>query len=174
MSQNEMNSIVFTTRRLRLEKIRTHHKVELFKLLSNPKVHKYFPKPLDEKESEEFFNQVQDRYQEDGYCFWAVMLKANNAFLGVCGLLSQTIEGVKEVEVGYRLSDKFWNQGYGTEAANGCIAFAKDNLKISSLISLIRPVNKASIRVAEKNGFKPEKEVVFHELPHLVYRLYLT
>ena len=142
-------------------------------MLSNPEVHKFFPKPLNKIESDEFFEKIQGRYQSDGFCFWAVIRKTDEIFIGICGLLSQAIDGKNEIEVGYRLSNEFWNQGYGTEAAEGCIRYAKEKLKISSIISLIRPVNKQSIRVAEKNGLKFEKEAIFHELPHFVYRLYL-
>ncbi|MBN1905845.1 MAG: hypothetical protein JW927_12185 [Deltaproteobacteria bacterium] len=44
-----MPEIILTTKRLRLEKIGEEHKKDLFKLLSNPKVHKYFPKILDDR-----------------------------------------------------------------------------------------------------------------------------
>ncbi|MBN2418223.1 MAG: hypothetical protein JXL81_02480 [Deltaproteobacteria bacterium] len=42
-----MSEIILTTRRLRLEKIEEGHKNNLFRLLSNPKVHKYFAKILE-------------------------------------------------------------------------------------------------------------------------------
>jgi len=167
----DMNQL--TTKRLCLEKIGLKHREELYKLLSNPKVHKFFPNALDKKESEKFFEKIQQRYQSDGYCFWAVIRKRDKTFIGICGLLSQRIDGKDEIELGYRLSDDFWNQGYATEAAKGCIMYARNKLKTSSIISLIRSINKPSIRVAEKNGLKLEKETMFKELPHLVYRLNL-
>lgn len=169
-----MNHTILTTKRLRLEKIGIEHKEEIYKLLSNAKVQTFFPKTLDKKESTDFFEKIQCRYQTDGYCYWAVIRKTDNTFIGICGLLSQIIDGENETEVGYRLSDEFWNQGYGTEAAKGCIIYAKDKLKLPSIISLIQSVNKPSIRVAEKNGFKLEKETIFQELPHFVYRLLLN
>ncbi|MFW5785586.1 MAG: GNAT family N-acetyltransferase, partial [Chitinispirillaceae bacterium] len=88
----------------------------------------------------------------------------------ICGLLKQIIDGIKEVEVSYRLLDKYWGRGYGTEAALGCMQYARDVLHKSSVISLIREVNKPSIRVAEKNGLTVEKEALFCGLQHLVYR----
>lgn len=169
-----MGNIILTTKRLRLEKIGEDHKKDLFILLSNHKVHKYFPKTLNLEESEAFFDKIQSRYNTDGFCFWAVIRKNDNVFIGICGLVSQLIEGQKEVEVGYRLSDEFWGQGYGTEAAKGCIEYAKEKLNLPSIISLIRAVNIPSIRVAEKNGLILEKEVMFHDLPNLLYRIYLN
>lgn len=169
----EMSITIFTTNRLRLEKISANHKGDLIKLLSNPIVHKYFPKMLDPKESKAFYEKIQARYKTDGYCFWAVIRKNDNLFLGICGLLSQLIDGQKEVEVGYRLSNEFWGHGYGTEAAKGCIEYGREELKLTSIISLIRPVNLPSIRVAEKNGLTLEKETIFQDTRHLVYRFFL-
>ena len=169
-----MPETIFTTKRLRLEKITEEHKKDLFRLLSNPEVHKYFPKPLNEKEAEEFFEKVQSRYKSEGFCFWAVIRENDEIFLGICGLFSQTIDGQKEVEVGYRFSDEFWGEGYGPEAAWGCIEYAKEKLNLASIISLIRAVNHQSIRVAEKNGLKFEKEVMFHDMPNNLYRIQLN
>ena len=166
-----MSEIILATKRLRLEKIGEEHKKDLFRLLSNPKVHKYFLKTLDKKESEEFFKMVQLRYNSDGFCFWAVIRTSDETFIGICGLVSQVIDGKNEVEVGYRLSDEFWGQGYGPEAALGCIEYAKERLNLDSVISLIRPVNHQSVRVAEKNGMKLEKEVMLHDRPHNLYRI---
>lgn len=165
---------ILKTQRLHLEHIGEEHKSDLFKLLANPEVHKFFPSPLGRKEAEAFFDKIQLRYQQDGFAFWAVIRTIDNAFLGICGLLSQQIEGEIEIEVGYRLSNEYWGQGYGTEAARACIDYAQENLHVSSIISLIRSINLPSIRVAEKNGLKLEKEVLFHDLPHLVYRLYFN
>jgi RimJ/RimL family protein N-acetyltransferase len=94
-------------------------------------------------------------------------------FLGICGVINQIIDEQTETEIGYRLLDSYWGKGYGTEAVKGCAKYAKEKLKKESIISLIRSENLASIRVAEKNGFKFEKESLFQELPHQVYRLQL-
>lgn len=168
-----MNNTILNTERLRLEIIGEQHKSDLYKLLANKEVHKFFPKALDKKEADEFYEIVQKRYDTDGYSFWAVIRSEDNMFLGICGLLSQTIDGIKETEVAYRFSDEFWGHGYATEAANGCIQYSKKELKLPSLISLIRSVNLPSIKVAERNGLKLEKETIFHSIPHLVYRIYL-
>jgi [ribosomal protein S5]-alanine N-acetyltransferase len=128
---------------------------------------------LDQNESKAFYEKIQTHYKTDGYCFWAVIRKNDNLFLGICGLLSQIVDGQKEVEVGYRISNEFWGHGYGTEAAKGCIEYGREKLKLTSIISLIRPVNLLSIRVAEKNGLRLEKEITFQDTRHLVYRVFL-
>lgn len=162
--------IVLETERLILEELTDKHFEDLFSLLSNKVVHRHFTKTLNRKESEEFLLRVQERYGKDGFSFWAVVRKEDRAFLGICGLLKQHIDAKDEIEVGYRILDTFWGNGYGTEAARGCMEYARDVLKAESVISLIRSVNHQSIRVAEKNGLVLEKETLFHDLPHRVYR----
>jgi RimJ/RimL family protein N-acetyltransferase len=168
-----MNKTIFETERLKLETINESHFDNLYTLLSNEKVQKYFPKALNKIESKEFYEKIQSKYKDDGYCFWAVIRKSDHEFLGICGLINQIIDGQPETEIGYRLLDTFWCNDYGTEATKGCIDYAKKKLSKESLILLIRSINLPSIRVGEKNGFQYEKETVFHELPHRVYRLML-
>ena len=168
-----MRKIILKTKRLRLEEVKKNHFNDLYSLLSNSKVHKHFPKALNKNEAKEFYDRIQNRYKSDGYCFWAVIRIVDNEFLGICGILRQEVDGQVEAEIGYRFIDKFWCNGYATEAAKGCIGYAKEKLRKSSIISLIRPDNIPSIRVAEKNGLKLEKETIFHDLPHQLYRLQL-
>ncbi len=68
---------------------------------------------------------------ERGFTFWAVERRADGALLGFCGLkLADTagtsIEGVHEV--GWRLREDAWGQGYAKEAAIASIDFAFDAL----------------------------------------------
>ncbi len=165
-----MNNIIFETDRFILEAIQEKHFRDLYKLLSNENVHKYFPKALNENESHEFYDNVQKRYIEDGFCFWAVIRKTDLTFVGICGLIKQIINNQIETEVGYRILDTYWGKGYGTEAANGCIKYAKEKLGKQSIISIIREINNPSLKVAEKNGLIFEAEIVFNNLPHKVYR----
>jgi ribosomal-protein-alanine N-acetyltransferase len=165
-----MQKTILETKGLILETLDDHHFDDLFKLLSNKNVHKYFPKALNKEESLEFLNKVKCKYDEDGFSFWAVIRKGDQEFLGICGILKQIISGTEEVEVGYRILDNYWGDGYGTEAAGGCIQYGKDVLQKQSIVACIRDVNKQSIRVAEKNGLLFEKNIIFHDLPHRLYR----
>jgi RimJ/RimL family protein N-acetyltransferase len=165
-----MNNIQVTTERLTLELLTESHLNDLFILLSNPKVQKYFPKILNKLETKEFYEKIHHRYKIDGFCYWAVKRKSDAEFLGICGILKQQIDGKNEIEIGYRFLDKYWGNKYGTEAANGCIKYAKEKLLSKSVITLVRPINIPSIKVAENCGLKFEKETLFKQLPHYIYR----
>jgi hypothetical protein len=79
------------------------------------------------------------------------------------------VNDIEEVEVGYHINQKFQRQGYAAEAARACMEFAFRELGISRIISMIRPENVPSRRVAEKNGLKPAAELFWHGYVHLLY-----
>ena len=59
-----------------------------------------------------------EEYTTVGYCFWAVVLRQSDRFIGLCGLLDQqAVDGQAEIEVAYTLAKEYWNQGLATEAA---------------------------------------------------------
>jgi RimJ/RimL family protein N-acetyltransferase len=64
-----------------------------------------------------------------------------------------------------------WRQGYAQEAAAGVRDYAFGVLQKPRVISLIRPVNIASQRVALRLGMKPERLTHWHDLDHLVFAI---
>jgi len=64
-----------------------------------------------------------------------------------------------------------WGQGIATEAVAAMLVHARAELGIRSFVAFIEAGNRASRRVAEKNGLQPTGETVLHGLPQLVYRL---
>ena len=85
-----------------------------------------------------------------GYGLWVVERKMDNAFMGRVGLWQP--EGWPGMEVGWGLARQYWGQGYATEAARASLDYGFRNYPVSKLISLIRPENHPSQKVAERLG----------------------
>lgn len=130
---------------------------------------RYYPNPFARADVEAWIEKCLRRYREDGIALWALILKADHQFAGDCGLALQEVDGVIETEVGYHLARRHQGQGLATEAARACLDYAFSNLGLQRVISLIRPENLPSRRVAERNGMSVEKETIFVGMPHLVY-----
>jgi RimJ/RimL family protein N-acetyltransferase len=79
-----------------------------------------------------------------------------------------------EVELGWMIAREHWGHGYATEAALAARDWGIDERGLSRLISLIRPENARSVRVAEKIGEHYEREVVIGGLPAMLYALETT
>ena len=91
--------------------------------------------------------------------------------MGYCGLAPKTVDDAAEVEVGYELAARYWNQGFATEAAAAAIDWGFRHLDVSHLISMIALENAASARVAEKNGLRLFKQSIYYGNPRNVYRI---
>ena len=101
---------------------------------------------------------------------FAVVPKAEDTVIGYCGFYHHP-ELPGEVEIGYRLHPDYWNRGLITEAARAVRDHAFADLKLPRVISLIHAENIPSRRVAEKNGMKVEREIMFRGFPTLVYAI---
>jgi len=88
---------------------------------------------------------------------WATIHKADQRFIGRCGLLPWTIDGQEEVEIAYMIAKPYWRQGLGAEAARGIRDYGFQTLKLPRLISMMYPENQASINTAKTIGMTFEK-----------------
>ncbi len=130
---------------------------------------KLFPKILTLDETNDMLNKIINQYKSHGFSYYKVVKKEDNNFIGICGLMEQNIDGVNEIEIGYRIHNSEWNKGYATEAANCCKLYAMDELKLKRIILLILQNNIPSKKVALKIGAKYSINVIFHKLEHELY-----
>ena len=102
----------------------------------------------------------------------ALIEKQTGQLIGHCGLLVQTVDEIKELEIAYSLLPAYWNKGYATEAAMKCRDVAFENKFSDSLISIISVTNVPSEKVALKVGMKKDKETVYNGNRVNIFRMY--
>jgi RimJ/RimL family protein N-acetyltransferase len=167
---------ILETPRLQLREFIPQDADALAQVLSDPETMRYYPAPhgrtgYDRAGVEQWIERNRQRYQHDGVGLWAMELKKTQELIGDCGIIAQQVEGEPLYEIGYHLRRDHWGQGLATEAAIACRDWAFKNLKANRLISLIRPENLPSRRVAERNGMTIWKEVNWRGLVHYVYSI---
>ena len=64
-----------------------------------------------------------------------------------------------------------WRKGYGFEIACKLVEIAFKHLPFTSIIVYIESKNDAALALAKKFDIKKEKEVVYNNKPHILYRL---
>jgi len=138
-------------------------------VLSDRETMRFYPAVLDRAGVSEWIARNRRRYETDGHGLWAMVLKSTGELVGDCGLAVQSVDDRNEVELGYHTRRDLWGQGLATEAARACREYGFKTLPVARLISLIRPENLPSRRVAEKNGMRVIKQVMWRDLPHLIY-----
>ena len=166
-----MDKLILATDRLWLREIAPADVDDLLTIWADPAAMRWYPKTLAREELVALMERNQKRYEQYGHGLWSVILPSENQFIGDCGLVWQEVDGADELEVGYHLTPKYWGQGFATEAARACMNYAFDELGAPRIISMIRPENLPSRRVAERNGLQIEKEVFWRGYQHYVYAM---
>jgi [ribosomal protein S5]-alanine N-acetyltransferase len=161
--------VILETERLVLRCHVTEDADALERVLGDPVAMEFYPAPLDRRGVEEWIGRNLERYQRDGFGKWAMIVKSTGEIGGSCGCVLQEIEGRNEIEIGYNVRRDLWGHGYGTEAARACTHYAFERLGAGRVISMIRPENLRSRRVAEKNGMVCGQIIFWHGYHHCVY-----
>ena len=163
-----------TTPRLILREMTPGDAPALHAVLGDEETMRFYPHPLTPAEVEQWIDRQITRYPT-GTGLLGIVLKNSGQLIGDCGPVCQDVEGVRELEIGYHVHRDHQRQGYATEAACAVLdyvftAFACDH-KIDHVISMIRPENISSRRVAEKNGITLARTIPWHGYDHCVYTI---
>lgn len=140
-------------------------------MLGDSEVMRYYPKQLTREESLGWIRKQMVRYAQDGHGLWLVCLRETQEPVGQVGLVRQHVDDGYEPEMGWLLHRAYWGNGYATEAALGVRRFAFDTLGMDHVVSLIRPENEPSRRVAQRLGMNIERRTMFHGYEHDVWRI---
>ncbi len=101
------------------------------------------------------------------YGYWLAQTKENKEFIGWFQLrpLIEDIKNYNNLEIGYRLKEKFWGQGLATEVSKALINKAFNEIKANEIWAITMKNNLASQKVMEKCGLKFHREDIFSEYP---------
>ena len=81
-------------------------------------------------------------------------LKDTGMMIGDCGLTMQNINGFIRPEIGYHIKKEYWRQGYGSEAAAGCLRWAFEHTPFKIIYSYMKKANTASSATARRIGMR--------------------
>lgn len=149
-------------------------------MCADPVVMEFFPQTLSRDESNIFVDRQIAQFNDDGWGLWALDV-TGEGFAGFVGLSTVTFAApfTPATEIGWRLSQPFWNRGLATEAATAALAYAFGDLILPEVVSITATVNLRSQRVMEKIGLRRDPADDFdhprvpegHSLrPHVLYR----
>jgi ribosomal-protein-alanine N-acetyltransferase len=166
-----MTKFILQTPRLSLREMTWDDLDFVAMMLGDPLVMRHYPKCYSREEAKAWVQKQLERYRDDGHGFWLAASRSTSEPIGQIGLLKQQVDGADEPEIGYLVHHPYWRQGYAAEAAGAVRDFAFGELGKSRVISLIRPVNVPSQRVALRIGLKPEKLTTFKGHESIVFSL---
>lgn len=140
-------------------------------MYGDPEVMRYLEdgRPLDRAAAWRSMAVHLGHWQLRGYGQWALVERASGELVGRAGLWMP--EGWPGLEVGWLLARRRWGEGFATEAGRTAIEYAFEVLGVEDVISLIRPENRASARVAERLGESYDRTIELLGARADLYRL---
>lgn len=145
----------------------------LHEIQSDPEHMRFYPHPFSRDETRAWIEKFIERQDRYGFSLWAIEDRQTGEFLGNCGPVTQVVDGVDEIELGWSVTPRRARQGIATEAAIAWRDRCLGPMALDHVISLIRPENAPSRGVAENIGMTVWKETLHGSMgwPHLVYRV---
>lgn len=176
MAHLDLTEIFVETDRLILREILPTDIDGMFKLHSDPEVHRFLVnKTVTSKEqTADIINFVRQQYIDFGIGRWAIIDKSTNNFIGWTGLefVPELINNHKNYyDLGYRLIRKYWGQGIATETAFASLEYAFDKLNADEVFARADSENISSNKVLEKVGLKFIETFDLDGIKHNWYRI---
>jgi len=140
------------TNRLILERPTLEDYSIFYALHTDPKASVHHPHgPMDAYLAQASFETMLMHWEEFHFGVWKMILpEADNAVMGFGGLSYRLYKDLVRVNLGYRIAYTYWDRGYATELAQAALSYGFDEMKFLYIHALVRPSNKASIRILEK------------------------
>lgn len=121
---------------------------------ADPLVMTFFPAVQSFEETKGFIARMQDQFQRNGFCYYAVDRLDNGELIGFTGLSEKDFESdfTPCIDIGWRFAVSAWNKGFATEAAKRCLQYGFQQLNLKYIVSMAPEVNIKSIAVMKKTG----------------------
>lgn len=151
------------TARLTLRDWREEDWPEFWRVTNTPAVMRWLGGVLDEAGRAAARARVESYQAEHGHTFWVVERRDDGALLGFCGLkrCNQAGGPIGMMEVGWRLREDAWGQGYAREAAEASLEIAFGPFGAEEVIALTLEGNRDSWGLMLRLGMVRREDLDF-------------
>ena len=101
-------------------------------------------------------NGTMKSYEQNGFGLCMVETKACEP-IGMCGIIRR--DSLEHPDLGFALLPEYTSQGYGFEIGRAVLSYAKNDLKLPTVLAITVPTNTKSMRLLEKIGFSYVKNI---------------
>ena len=117
---------------------------------------------MDEAGRQALLDRVSACRGANGVCFWIVERKEDGEILGFCGLKRADAPGSSvpgAIEIGWRLREDAWGQGYAREAATAALGAAFAQFGAGEVVALTVEGNAPSWGLMRRLGMRRRAEL---------------
>src|SRR5580692_1066424 len=150
---------VIETQRLIMRGHRLEDFVDCAAMWADPLVTRHIGgKPFSKEETWARLLRYAGHWSWLGFGYWAIEEKNTGSFVGELGFadykrdIEPSLEGAPEL--GWALASGVHGKGYATEAVRAIVAWGEAHFGLVRTVCIVHPENLASIRVAEKCGYR--------------------
>jgi RimJ/RimL family protein N-acetyltransferase len=155
---------MIATERLLLRPWREADKPVFHALANTPAMMAHFGGPVPQAKHDAIIDRMMAQQARHGHCMWVVELLGTGEMAGVCGV---RIGGhpdtpvPEELEIGWRIGEKFWGQGIAREAAEASIAWSWANTDRPRIAAWTVIGNRRSWGLMERLGMHRRADLDF-------------
>jgi RimJ/RimL family protein N-acetyltransferase len=160
-----MARIVAQTDRLRLRTWDEADEKRFYEIMNNLPVMRWLGGLQTPEEWHKGYERLRQYERDLGFTFWIVDRRADEEILGFCGLKRANAPGADaiagEVEIGWRLREEAWGQGYAKEAAIASLDLAFDRFNAPRVVAVTAAKNAPSQGLMNRLGMTRREELDF-------------
>ena len=139
----------FSSKRLLFRRLQESDREGYFEMMNNPKVMDPIPRPIMlRKESDaNFMKHMKSDFTAEDAKVLALVRKDSNEFIGIAAYL---VNDEGDQEIGYRLCEKHWRMGFGSETCETLIDYGFSNLGYDKITADVNTENLISVKILDK------------------------
>ena len=143
--------------RLFLRRWCSEDRAKFAKMNADPKVMEHFLSEMTREQSDALVDRIESHFEVHDFGLFALERKRDGAFVGFTGF-AECVPGTPvsgDIEIGWRIAQEHWREGYAFEAADACIDWFWQNTDRPRLVSYTSDQNSPSQSLMRKLGFAP-------------------
>jgi RimJ/RimL family protein N-acetyltransferase len=158
--------VVAQTERLRLRGWTPEDAEPFYSALNTPAVMRWLGGPQTPEVWAEGVERLLGYQRDFGHTFWIVERLADGQLLGFCGLKRVNAPGAPmpgAMEVGWRLREEAWGQGFAREAAAASLDLAFGRFGADEVVALTVQGNTGSWGLMERLGMRRRSDLQYDD-----------
>jgi RimJ/RimL family protein N-acetyltransferase len=173
--------VVAETARLRLRGWTDADRAEFTRVTNTPAVMRWLGGVQSQADQDAALDRIAGFQRDFGHTFWVVERIADGALLGFCGLKRVNSPGARnpgDFEIGWRLREDAWGQGFAKEAAIASMDLAFDRFGAPHVVALTVAGNQDSQGLMKRLGMIRRADMDYEDSrygpelnPTIVYRM---
>ena len=160
-----MAEVVAETKRLRLRTWDPEDEFRFYDVMNTAAVMRWLGGVQAAEEWSAGYKRLLGYERDFGFTFWIVQRKSDGELLGFCGLKRVNAPGADDIsgefEIGWRLREDAWGQGYAKEAAIASLDIAFNRFAAPRVVAVTALQNLSSQGLMIRLGMKRRAEYDF-------------